>query len=164
MIQQHLRRPTAMPYGTHFHVFRQGMRPEWEDPAFAEGCQLEIKSQKNTTSKYWEDMILAMMGEQFETADFVYGMVMKLKPQFDKISVWLKDSSATDAIALTKKKVAEILAIKEDEIEFMIFKEQKNKPAPVKKNFVKGKKPTDDGPIKGQEATEPKTEEKPATE
>ena len=160
MIQQHLRRPTAMPYGTHFHVFRQGMKPEWEDPAFEEGCQLEIKSQKNTTSKFWEDMTLAMLGEQFDQPDFVYGMIMKLKPQFDKISVWLKDSSATSAIEQTKQNIVEILKISEDDIEFMIFKEAKNKPAP-KRDFTKNKsvKKSEDAPIKRQDGNEEKPTE-----
>ena len=98
-----------MPYGTHFHLFRKGIRPEWEDAAFEEGCQLEIKSQKNSTSKYWEDLLLAMLGEQFDQPDFVYGMIMKLKPQFDKISVWLKDSTNQDAIDTTKKQIMEII-------------------------------------------------------
>lgn len=32
MVYQHLRRPTAMPYGTFLHVFKDGIRPVWEDP------------------------------------------------------------------------------------------------------------------------------------
>jgi hypothetical protein len=34
-----------------------------------------------------------MLGEQFEASDFVVGMVLKLKPQFDKIDIWLRDST-----------------------------------------------------------------------
>jgi len=87
-----------MPYGTHMHVFQKGIRPVWEDEHLLEGCQLEIKSQKYQTSKFWEDLLLHMMGEQFSEPNFVAGMILKLKPQFDKISVWLLDSSKTTAI------------------------------------------------------------------
>jgi translation initiation factor 4E len=69
-----------MPYGTHLHLFRQGVKPVWEDSALEEGCQLEIKSSKNQTSKFWEDLLLAMLGEQFSEPNFVCGMIMKLKP------------------------------------------------------------------------------------
>ena len=63
MVYQHLRRPTAMPYGTFLHVFKDGIRPVWEDPQLETGCQLEIKAKKQETSKFWEDLLLAMMGE-----------------------------------------------------------------------------------------------------
>ena len=44
MLYQHMRRPTAMPYGTFLHVFKDGIRPVWEDPSLERGCQLEIKA------------------------------------------------------------------------------------------------------------------------
>lgn len=51
MIYQHLRRPTAMPYGTFLHCFKKGIRPVWEDESLLKGCQLEFKTQKAHTSK-----------------------------------------------------------------------------------------------------------------
>ena len=50
-----------------------------------------------------------MLGEQFETPDFVVGMVLKLRPQFDKIDLWMRNSSDTPAIASTRTTVARIL-------------------------------------------------------
>ena len=69
-----------MPYGTHLHLFQKDIHPLWEDAAFANGCSISIKSQKFQSSKYWEDLLLAMIGEQFEEPDFVVGMVLKLRP------------------------------------------------------------------------------------
>ena len=80
MIYQHLRRPTAMPYGTFLHCFKKGIRPVWEDPALEKGCQLEFKTQKAQTSKLWEDLLLGYLGEQFENGAIVAGCVLKLKP------------------------------------------------------------------------------------
>ena len=39
MMYQHLRRPTAMPYGTTLHIFQSGIKPVWEDPALAKGSR-----------------------------------------------------------------------------------------------------------------------------
>jgi hypothetical protein len=50
-----------------------------------------------------------MLGEQFEAEDFVVGMVLKLRPQFDKIDIWLRDADKADAIASTKADVCRIL-------------------------------------------------------
>ena len=148
MIQQHLRRPTAMPYGTNLHVFREGVQPVWEDPHFKEGCSFAIKSQKFQSSKYWEDLLLAMLGEQFETPDFVMGVVLKLRPQFDKIDIWLKDSTNEEQISSTRSTLLQILQVQESELEYYVFSEVKNKAAQIKQNkpFKKFKK--DEGPIK----------------
>ena len=130
-----------MPYGTHMHLFKTGIKPVWEDPAFVNGCQLEIKSQKQQTSKFWEDLILAMMGEQFEEENFIAGMVMKLKPQFDKIAIWMVDASNEKAIKSVKDKVIEILQVEEAVVEYASFESLKNMPQPQKFNKNKRKKP-----------------------
>ena len=81
MVQQHLRRATAMPYGTFLHVFKQGIKPMWEDPSLVNGCRFSIKTQKSHTSKYWEDLLLAMLGEQFQQENHIAGLVLNLKAQ-----------------------------------------------------------------------------------
>ena len=64
-----------------------------------------------------------MMGEQFEAEDFVVGMVLKLRPQFDKIDIWMRDASQIEAIAAIKSDVAKIVQIDEAEFEYAVFKE-----------------------------------------
>ena len=98
-----------MPYGTNLHVFRQGVHPVWEDPHFEKGSSFSIKSQKFQSSKYWEDLLLAMLGEQFETPNFVMGLVLKLRPMFDKIDIWLNDATNEAAIASTRASLLQIL-------------------------------------------------------
>ena len=70
---------------------------------------------------------MALLGEQFETPDFIAGVILKLKPMFDKISIWLVDSKNEEGIKKVKETVMTMLQIGESEIEFMVFKEQKNK-------------------------------------
>jgi hypothetical protein len=50
-----------------------------------------------------------MLGEQFAEPNFVVGMIMKLKPQFDKISVWLRDSNNLAAITKVREELVSIL-------------------------------------------------------
>ena len=142
-----------MPYGTQLHIFQKGINPVWEDPSFTEGCQYQIKSQKFQSSKYWEDLVLAMLGEQFEAENFVVGMVLKLKPQFDKIDIWLRDSNKKQDVESVKADLLRILQIEESELDYMVFKEEKAKPQP-QKTWKKGKKA--DGPIKRAEGEEQK--------
>ena len=52
-----------MPYGTNLHVFVQGIKPVWEDPQLTNGARYTLKIAKSHSSKYWEDLLLAMIGE-----------------------------------------------------------------------------------------------------
>ena len=135
MIQQHLRRPTAMPYGTNLHLFQMGIKPVWEDEAFTNGCHISIKAQKYQTSKYWEDLLLAMLGEQFTDENVVVGMVLKLRPMYDRIDIWMRDSTDAKAVANAKSDVARMIQVPESELEFEVFKEIQQKDAEKKKHF-----------------------------
>jgi translation initiation factor 4E len=136
MVYQHMRRPTAMPYGSNLHIFVQGIKPVWEDPAMENGARFQLKMPKSHTSKYWEDLLLAMIGEQFPE-NLVAGLVMNLKPQFDKIAVWITDSNNEAGIAQLKKDILQITQIDEKEIEYEVFKDVLAKP---KKQFKNSKK------------------------
>lgn len=135
-----MRRPTAMPYGTGLHVFVQGIKPVWEDPQLEEGARFTLKMPKSHCSKYWEDLLLSMIGEQFPE-NLVAGLVMNLKPQFDKISVWITDCNKEAEIAQLKADIIAVTQIEEKEIEYEVFKLVKDK-KPVKsfKNNNKFKK------------------------
>ena len=43
-----------------------------------------------------------MLGEQFDAADFVVGMVLKLRPQFDKIDIWMRDATNEEGLKSVK--------------------------------------------------------------
>jgi translation initiation factor 4E len=96
-----------MPYGTGLHVFIQGIKPVWEDTQLVNGARFTIKVPKSHCSKYWEDLLLAMIGEQFPE-NLVAGLVLNLKPQFDKIAVWITDCNNETAIAQVKAVIIEV--------------------------------------------------------
>lgn len=66
---------------------------------------------------------MAMLGEQFTSETLVGGLVLNLKPQFDKIAVWITNSKDTEGVAQTKKEIIDILQVDEKEIEYSVFKE-----------------------------------------
>ena len=55
------------------------MKPLWEDENCKNGGRFTIRTPKTHTAKYWEDLLLAMIGEQFEDipSGEVLGLVMK---------------------------------------------------------------------------------------
>jgi len=85
---------------------------------------------------------MAMLGEQFSEPNFIAGMEMKLRPQYDRIAIWIRDSSKTDAINKLRTEIVSLLSIvDEKDVELGVFKELKAKPF-VKKDWKRGgKKP-----------------------
>lgn len=81
-----------MPMGTVLNVFVEGVKPVWEDPACKEGGRFSLRVPKTHTSKFWEDLLLAMIGEQFSMEREVLGLVLSTKFNGDSIAVWYRHS------------------------------------------------------------------------
>jgi len=80
-----------------FCVFKKGVRPEWEDPANKDGgCFFVRKTMEpDQADLYWQNTILAMIGEQLDSGDEIAGarMVDKGKnfPLY-RFELWIKSS------------------------------------------------------------------------
>lgn len=112
----------------------------WEDPALAGGSRFQLKSEKSHTSKYWEDLLLAVIGEQIGTRpNMIAGLVLNLKTQFDKIGIWLTDCADKSEIDEIKATILDILQIPEKELEYEVFQEISSKrPAQGHKSGKRG--------------------------
>jgi len=71
------------------------VKPLWEEEACKNGGRWVIKLPKTHTAKYWEEMLLGMIGEQFDTVPSgeILGLVLSLKFNNDLISIWHRTSS-----------------------------------------------------------------------
>lgn len=65
----------------------------WEDPTNVNGGKWSIRLRKGVADRLWEDLILALIGDQFEDEDEVCGCVLSVRIQEDIISIWNKDVS-----------------------------------------------------------------------
>jgi translation initiation factor 4E len=48
---------------------------------------------KGIASRYWEDLLLAMMGEQFDVGDEICGAVISIRQNEDILSLWNKSAN-----------------------------------------------------------------------
>ncbi len=60
----------------------------WEDPACKNGGRFTLYIQKQFSNKQWEDLLLAMIGEQFPDENEILGIECAIKNKNDKLSVW----------------------------------------------------------------------------
>ncbi|KAK2743526.1 hypothetical protein FQN57_004823 [Myotisia sp. PD_48] len=90
-VYSHLKRPSLLPTVSDYHIFKKNIRPVWEDEANKKGGKWIMRLKKGVADRYWEDLLLAMVGDQFaEAGDEVCGAVLSVRSGEDVLSVWTK--------------------------------------------------------------------------
>ena len=56
-IFQHLRKPDSSKPGVEFQMFKDGIKPMWEDECNKSGGKLSFKLKKDFTTIIWEEMV-----------------------------------------------------------------------------------------------------------
>jgi translation initiation factor 4E len=91
-VYSHLKRPSLLPTVSDYHIFKKGIRPVWEDEANKRGGKWIVRLKKGVADRYWENLLLALVGDQFaEAGDEVCGAVLSVRGGEDVLSVWTKN-------------------------------------------------------------------------
>ena len=83
-------------------VFKRGIRPEWEDPKNMMGGELFVRKTMsvNVLDQWWEDLLLACVGETLDPADVITGIRVIDKSQRGKmqyrVDVWFSCNRDSD--------------------------------------------------------------------
>ncbi|PLW10385.1 hypothetical protein PCANC_01681 [Puccinia coronata f. sp. avenae] len=106
--------PSLIHVGSNYYLFKEGIKPAWEDPANAKGgswsIQLPRDRYRDTVDKYWLYTLLTAIGETFETpytandkppatmsfTDEVTGVVISARRMFFRISIWTRSSDSKE--------------------------------------------------------------------
>lgn len=75
----------------------------WEDEHCKDGGRWVMRVPKSHTNKYWEDLLMAMLGEQFRAENEINGLVISLKPNQDTISIWNKNGKDEKKVQMIKE-------------------------------------------------------------
>ena len=91
-VYSHLKRPSSLPSVSDYHIFKKGIRPVWEDAANKKGGKWILRLKKGVADRYWESLLLAIIGDQFaEASEEVCGAVLSVKSGEDVLSVWTRN-------------------------------------------------------------------------
>ena len=111
-VYNHLVRPNDLPTTTDYHFFREGIKPTWEDPSNAKGGKWIVRLRKGLASRYWEEIVLAILGQQFPAPDGeVCGAVISIRYSEDIISIWNKTSSDRDTTDRLRDAIKKVLRL-----------------------------------------------------
>jgi translation initiation factor 4E len=90
-IYRHLKRPSTLPVVSDYHLFKKDIRPIWEDDVNKKGGKWVVRMKKGVADRYWEDLLLALIGDQFsEAGDDVCGAVLSMRNGEDILSIWTR--------------------------------------------------------------------------
>jgi translation initiation factor 4E len=91
-IYQHLKRPSSLPLVSDYHIFKKGIRPVWEDDENKKGGKWIVRLKKGVADRYWEDLLFAIVGDQFaEASEEVCGAVLSVRNGEDILSIWTRN-------------------------------------------------------------------------
>lgn len=85
----------------------------WEDEHCKDGGQWAFKLPKTHSNKYWEDLCLALIGDQFTEENEVHGIVIQVKPNFDALQVWNRSGKNQSSINALKSDLDSILKLED---------------------------------------------------
>eukprot|EP00639_Heterosigma_akashiwo_P000253 CAMPEP_0194584392 /NCGR_PEP_ID=MMETSP0292-20121207/17012_1 /TAXON_ID=39354 /ORGANISM="Heterosigma akashiwo, Strain CCMP2393" /LENGTH=230 /DNA_ID=CAMNT_0039439405 /DNA_START=43 /DNA_END=731 /DNA_ORIENTATION=+ len=98
-IYNHIIRPEQLNVVTDYHLFKDGISPTWEDPANARGGKWMVRLRKGLAGRLWEELVLAVIGEQFDVGAEVCGAVLSARFAEDIISLWNRNADNLEATA-----------------------------------------------------------------
>jgi translation initiation factor 4E len=108
----HLKHPSALPAVSDYHFFKEGIRPVWEDEENKRGGKWIMRLKKGIADRYWENLLLALIGDQFaEAGEEVCGAVVSVRSGEDVFSIWTKNDGGRNVkIRETLKRVLDLPA------------------------------------------------------
>jgi len=109
-------RPGELTGHSDIHLFKHGIRPMWEDKANKNGGKWIVRLRKGLASRCWENLILAMLGEQFMVGPEVCGAVVSIRYQEDIISIWNRNASDQATTSRIRDTLRRVLSLPQNTI------------------------------------------------
>jgi len=104
----HMKFPSDLPFYSDIHLFKENLKPMWEEEGNRLGGKWILRLKKGLSTRLWELLVFAVIGEQFNVGKEICGIVCSIRPQEDLISIWTKTANnqvVTQRIKETMKKV-----------------------------------------------------------
>ena len=92
-IFQHLKKPEELNIGIEIDLFKNEIKPVWEEEVNKNGGKIALKLNKNYTSIIWEELIFAFIGGNFpdNIKNEINGILISSKKEFNVLQIWFRD-------------------------------------------------------------------------
>ncbi|UZJ52119.1 hypothetical protein CBS101457_001439 [Exobasidium rhododendri] len=112
-----LRRPSQLERNSNYHLFKNGIKPMWEDAANQKGGKwiITIKTTNSALlDRSWMWLVLALIGEELDENDDVTGAVVSTRSKGDRIALWIRNKTDVDLVNKIGKKFVHLLDLEKE--------------------------------------------------
>lgn len=107
--------PPSKLENVDYSLFKNGVTPAWEDPAFKGGGRWVVKLEKvkaQSLDDLWLFLSLALIGEAFieHGGDLVCGAIMSVRSRASKLALWLSTAKDEKKVMAVGREYRSILA------------------------------------------------------
>ena len=115
---------------TDYLLFKEGIKPEWEDPKNNDGGKwvttlLKDKNMLEEGEYAWNHMVYMIIGADLdkELYDIINGIVFSVRDKHQRISLWLSDNSEPSLLKRIGDRMREVSKIPKDlPLEYQVHK------------------------------------------
>jgi translation initiation factor 4E len=124
----YLRRPNDLSSTTDYHCFLEGVKPTWEDEANAKGGKWIIRLPKGLASRYWEEVVFALIGGQFPGVPDgeITGLVISIRYSEDILGVWNRNANDREMVERLRDAIKKVLQLPAHAYAVMEYKPHQN--------------------------------------
>lgn len=101
-VYNHIQQPAKLRVKHDYMLFRQGVKPAWEDSQNKNGGMWKVvlptKMRATDLDRMWLEALLSLVGEAYgDMGDFVMGAYLQRRQREDRIQLWTSDYSNREA-------------------------------------------------------------------
>merc|ERR1719444_679964 len=107
--------PPSKLENVDYSLFKEGVTPAWEDPAFKNGGRWVVKLEKvkaQSLDDLWLSLSLALIGEAFVDSggELVCGAIVSVRSRASKIALWLSAAKDEKKVMTIGREYRNVLA------------------------------------------------------
>ena len=116
-IFQYLKKPDDVKQTMEIQLFKNPIKPMWEDEENKNGGRIALKLRKEFSNLVWEELVFSFIGGYLgkEVQKDIYGIVISCKKDFNSMQIWLKNFSS-EITSTIEKNIREILCMPKEVI------------------------------------------------
>lgn len=130
-VMNHIAQPSKLRVKNDYMLFREGIKPQWEDEANKKGGSWKLllpsKYRGQHLDRIWMETLLSLVGENYDgEGEQINGCYLQRRQKEDRIAIWTSNSDQVESLMTIGRKFKEYAFIERTNINFAPHEDQGN--------------------------------------
>lgn len=103
--------PTELKDGSDYLLFKNNIKPMWEDDNNINGGKWIINSIWRLIDDIWLNILLSLIGETLDDSDEITGVILNVRSNKYKLGIWTRNFNNTNKVIEIGLKIRKIINI-----------------------------------------------------